>query len=405
MSDAVLSLMGRGQLALMIGVLLVLALRRPVRRAFGPLAAYRLWLVAPLCVIAALLPAPVRTPTGAMAPVVSLAAEAAWRAKPVLRQARDASEILLLAWALGAAGLAAVFAARQVRFVRRLGRLAPSPADPAVLLGQHTGAGPLLLGALRPRIVAPADFETRFQGPARDLVLAHERVHLTRGDAAVNALVVAVRCLAWLNPLVHLAARALRIDQEIACDAAVVERHPDACRLYAETLLGSALTPLSPPFGCHWPAVGVHPLKERLMMLQNASTTPARKTLGALLVGTLALAAAGAVWAANPSEPKVITRPVWVQRPSGEDMARYYPAAATKAGVTDAQVVLECAVTADGRLEKCRTRMEKPADHGFGEATIELAQHFRMQPLDHDGARTAGGVINIPIVFHDPKAG
>jgi beta-lactamase regulating signal transducer with metallopeptidase domain len=410
MSDAVLSLMGRGQLALTIGVLLVLTLRRPVRHAFGPLAAYLLWLVAPLCVVAALLPAPVLTPAGAMAPVVTLASEAVWRAKPVMREARSLSELLLLAWSLGAIALAAIFAARQARFVRRLGRLAPSPADPAMLLGQHTGAGPLLLGALRPRIVAPADFETRFQGPARDLVLAHERVHLTRGDAGVNALVVAVRCLAWLNPLVHVAARALRIDQEIACDAVVVERHPDACRLYAETLLGSALTPLStpflaPPFGCHWPALGVHPLKERLMMLQAASTTPARKTLGALLVGTLALAAAGAVWAANPPEPKVITRPVWVQRPTGEDMARYYPAAATKAGVTDAKVLVECAITGDGRLEKCRTRMEKPADYGFGEATIKLAQHFQMQPLDHDGAPTAGGVVNIPFVLHDPKAG
>lgn len=405
MSDAVLSLMGRGQLALTIGVLLVLALRRPVRRAFGPLAAYALWLVAPLCVVAALLPAPVLTPAGAMAPVVSLASEAVWRAKPVMREARSVSEVLLLAWSLGGIGLAGVFAARQARFVRRLGRLAPSPTDPAVLLGQHTGAGPLLLGAFHPRIVAPADFETRFQGPARELVLAHERVHLTRGDAAVNALVVAVRCLAWFNPLVHVAARLLRIDQEIACDAAVVERHPDACRLYAETLLGSALTPLSPPFGCHWPAVGVHPLKERLMMLQNASTTPARKTLGALLVGTLTLTAAGAVWAANPPEPQVITRPVWIQRPSGEDMARYYPAAATKAGVTDAKVLVECAITADGHLEKCRTRMEKPADYGFGEATIKLAQHFQMQALDHDGAPTAGGVVNIPIVLHDPKAG
>ncbi len=304
MSDAALVLLGRGQLALTIGAVLVLALRRPVRRAFGPLAAYRLWLVAPLCGIAALLPAPGPNPSSALAPVVSLAAEAAWRAKPVMRQALGVSEILLAVWMLGAVALAAVFAARQARFVRRLGRLAPSPADPGVLLGQHTGAGPLLLGALRPRIVAPADFETRFRGPARDLVLAHERVHLTRGDAAVNALVVAVRCLAWFNPLVHVASRALRIDQEIACDAAVVEHHPEACRLYAETLLGSALTPLSPPFGCHWPAVGLHPLKERLMMLQNASATPARKTLGALLVGTLALTAAGTVWAATRPRPR-----------------------------------------------------------------------------------------------------
>jgi beta-lactamase regulating signal transducer with metallopeptidase domain len=78
----------------------------------------------------------------------------------------------------------------------------------------------------------------------------------------VNALLVAVRRLAWFNPLVHIAARFLRSDQEIACDAAVVERHPHTAGLYAETRLGTWLTPLSAPFGCHWPAVGEHPLKE-----------------------------------------------------------------------------------------------------------------------------------------------
>jgi TonB family protein len=401
MSDTILTLIIRSELALAVGILLVLALRRPVRRAFGPLAAYALWLVAPLCVVTALLPAPAAT--GAMAPVVTLAADAAWSVRPVSRQVHKVSEILTALWAIGAVGAAVLFALHQARFVRGLGRLSPSPSDRSLLLGQHTGAGPLLLGAIRPRIVAPADFEARFQGPARDLVLAHERVHLARGDAAVNALVVAVRCLAWFNPLVHLAAKSLRIDQEIACDAAVVERHPAAARLYAETLLGAWLTPVSAPFGCHWPAAGEHPLKERLMMLQTASTPPARKLLGALLVGTLGLAAAGAVWAANAPEPTV-RLPVWTQRPGGEDMARYYPQAAHEAGVTAARVTVDCAITAEGRLENCLVRQEDPAQYGFGEATIKLARHFQMAPEDRDGKPTAGGVIRLPIVFQDPKA-
>lgn len=401
MNDALLTLLIRGELALTVGVLLVLAVRRPVRRALGPLAAYGLWLIAPLCVVAALLPAP--APAGVMAPVVTLAADAAWSVQPVSRKIHKASEVLTALWLAGAAGAAALFALRQARFVRSLGRLAPSPSDRTVLLGQHTGAGPMLLGALRPRIVAPADFEARFQGPARDLVLAHERVHLARGDAAANALVVIVRCLAWFNPLIHRAARAFRVDQEIACDAVVVEHHPDTARLYAQTLLGSAMTPVSAPFGCHWPAVGVHPLKERLIMLQNASTAPARKTLGALLVGALAFAAAGAVWAANAPEP-TIRLPVWTQRPGGEDMARYYPEAARAAGVTSAKVLIDCGITADGRLENCLVRSEDPVQYGFGEATIKLARHFQMAPADRDGKKTAGGVIRLPIVFQDSKA-
>jgi TonB family protein len=396
MSGAVLSLLGRGQLALTIGLLLVLVLRRPVRQAFGPAAAYLLWLAVPLCLLAGLLPA--AAPTGAMAPVVSLFADAAWRARPIARQARQASDLLLALWATGAVGAAALFALRQARFVRGLGRLVPSPSDPALLLGQHTGAGPLLLGALRPRIVAPADFDARFEGAARELVLAHERVHLARGDALVNALVVVARCLAWFNPLAHLAARRLRMDQEIACDAVVVERHPDARRLYAEALLSSALTPVSPPFGCYWPAVGPHPLKERLMMLQITSTTPYRKALGAVLVGAVGLTAAGAVWAAIPPKPTVAA-PVWIQRPGGEDIARYYPKAAITAGVGAAKVVIDCGITGEGRLDNCRVRQEEPAQYGFGEATIQLASHFRMAPNDLDGKPTAGGTVRIPVKF------
>ena len=397
MSAAILFPLLRAEVALVAGILLVLALRRPVRGALGPLPAYLLWLVAPLCVIASLLPA--LSPGGAIAPVVSLTADAAWQAKPLVRKARHLSDYLLAVWAIGAIVTAILFGVRQLRFVRGLGRLTPSPVDPALLLGQHTGSGPMLLGALRPRVVAPADFESRFQGVARDLVLAHERVHLTRGDPIVNALVVVVRCLAWFNPLVHLAANALRVDQEIACDAAVVERHPGAGRLYAETLLGAWLAPLSAPFGCHWPAVGEHPLKERLKMLQTASTPRAHKLLGALLVGALGLAAAGAVWAANPPSEPTIANPVWVQRPTREDVARYYPEAAVQAGVTGGKAVMDCSVTGDGRLENCLVRQQDPPGQGFDVAAVQLSRHFQMAAEDRDGKPTAGGVIRMPIML------
>ena len=139
-------------------------------------------------------------------------------------------------------------------------------------------------------------------------------------------------------------------------------------------------------------------------MLQNTSTSPARKTLGALLVATLGLAAAGAVWAANAPPEPTVRMPIWVQRPGGEDMARYYPESAHEAGVTAAKVLIDCSITAEGRLETCLVRQEDPAQYGFGEATIKLARHFQMAPEDRDGKPTAGGVIRIPIVFQDPKA-
>ncbi|MET3663536.1 TonB family protein [Caulobacter sp. 1776] len=395
MSAAILPILARGELALAGAIVLILCLRRPVRRTFGPLAAYALWLAAPLCLAASVLPA--YAPPASVAPLVRLVASGPHIAAS-LKRTPDLATALVALWAIGVLVAAGGFASRQARFVRSLGRLTPSTDDPRVLRGQHRGAGPMLLGALRPRIVVPADFDERFPGPARGLVLAHETVHLRRGDAAINGLVVVLRCLAWFNPLVHIGARRLRIDQEIACDAAVLARRPDDQRLYAELLLGAALTPFSAPFGCHWPATGVHPLKERLMMLKPVSTTPLRRRVGLVLVGAIGLAGAGAVWAANPAPAGYVIAPDWAAKPTGQDMARYYPAEAAKAKL-EGMAVLDCGVTVEGRLSGCSVLREGPEQAGFGQAALQLAPIFQMKPATLDGKPTAGGKVRIPIKF------
>ena len=394
MSADILSLILRGNLAGSAAILLILLLRRPVRQALGPAAGYALWLAAPLCALAALLPG--HAPVQALEPAVTLVANAARGLDPIARTAAGLAEILFGLWAAGALATAVLFAWRQARFVRSLGRLEPLEGQRGLLVGQHLGAGPFVLGSLRPRIVTPADFETRFPGKARDLILAHERVHLDRGDAAVNGLMAAVQCLAWFNPLVHLAAHRLRMDQEIACDAAVLARRPEARRLYAETLLDAALTPRLVPFGCHWPAAGARSLKERLTMLNLAPASPLRRKLGVALVTVMAAAGAGAVWAATPS--RVIGNPDWVQKPTGADMAPLYPKAAMDAG-KEGMVVLDCRVRRDGRLRACRVKRQDPAKYGFGEAALKMSTMFRMKTRDEHGRPTAGASVNIPIAF------
>jgi TonB family protein len=396
MSAAILMALLRANLAASAAILLILVLRRPVRIRFGPMAAYGLWLAAPLCILAGLLPA--HAPAKALAPAVTLIASAADRIAPLAPRAEALSIALTAIWAGGATAAAILFAWRQARFVRSLGRLEPLAGAPGVLRGQHLGSGPFVLGSLRPRIITPADFETRFDGDARRLILAHEGVHLARGDAAINGLVAVIQCLAWFNPLVHLAASRLRVDQEIACDAAVVARHPAARRLYAETLLGAALTPLSAPFGCHWPAAGAHSLKERLTMLNLVPVSPLRRKLGLALAGVIALAGASAVWAASPAPPLVIGKPDWIEKPTGEDVKGLYPKAAEKAGVTGI-VVMDCRVKRDGRLRACKVDQETPAEYGFGEAALKMSVRFRMKAMDGDGRPTAGGAVTIPIKF------
>jgi len=133
-----------------------------------------------------------------------------------------AAPIVLAAWLAGAILTAASLMRRQAAFLR--------DAD----LGL---AGPAIVGFSHPRIVTPDDFTRRFSDSERKLILTHEQVHLERNDARINALIALVRCLFWFNPLVHVGARTLRIDQELSCDAEVIDRRPRVRRAYAETRL------------------------------------------------------------------------------------------------------------------------------------------------------------------------
>jgi hypothetical protein len=54
------------------------------------------------------------------------------------------------------------------------------------------------------------------------------------------------------TPLIQFAGRQLRIDQELACDAAVMRRHPKSRKLYARTMLKTQLAEAALPLGCHW---------------------------------------------------------------------------------------------------------------------------------------------------------
>src|SRR3546814_498383 len=116
-------------------------------------------------------------------------------------------------------------AAVQRRFHRSLGALRVD-GNGLLRAGSSTGL-PAVVG-LRARIVLPADFDVRYSADERALILAHERTHRARGDVAGNALMAALRCVYWFNPLLWIAADRFRRDQELACDATVVARHPHA---------------------------------------------------------------------------------------------------------------------------------------------------------------------------------
>ena len=309
MTSELLAGLARTNLAASAAVLVVLALRIPTARRLGARAAYALWSAVPLAAAACLVPPRVVTLQQSFAAVAD-AAPGAPGATAIASQGAAASgaaglsmgAIVLGVWALGALLWAAALAWRQHSFSRALG---PLSREADVYRTRATGLGPVLLGALRPRIVLPADFETQFTPQERVLVLAHERAHLRAGDHLVNAVVAAAQCLCWFNPLAHIAALTLRVDQELACDAAVVARHPRARRAYAEAMLKTQATGFAAPLACQWPAMGPSPLKRRIAMLKAAAPSAPRRVAGLALAGALSLGGGLAAWAAQPPRVQV----------------------------------------------------------------------------------------------------
>jgi beta-lactamase regulating signal transducer with metallopeptidase domain len=81
---------------------------------------------------------------------------------------------------------------------------------------------PLTHGVLHPVIVLPASMRT-WSTEGKRSVLLHELRHIKRGDSFLLAIAYAICSLLWFVPPVWAAYAKLYLEQEMACDAAVVE--------------------------------------------------------------------------------------------------------------------------------------------------------------------------------------
>jgi bla regulator protein blaR1 len=285
-----------------LAVLFIGLLRVPLRRAVGARAAYWLWLMVPASAIAVLFPARahlIQIPVSAAPKTVAEVVVSSAFVAPAAPLTIDYSLLGWTIWAAGAGFMLAGAIRRQRAFVRSLGALEPLPNG---AYRSTQVSEPMLVGAWRPRIILPADFDSRYSAEERALVLAHERTHLERGDATHNAFATLWLCLCWFNPLMYWALARFRFDQELACDAQVLSATGTARRCYADALLKTQLSAppvMLVPAGCHWPSN--HPLKERIATLKQPLPGALRRLTGVLLA--LALCATGSytVWAMQPS--------------------------------------------------------------------------------------------------------
>lgn len=406
MNPEVLSFLLEGLVASSAACLVVLLVRQPWRRVFGSSSVPLLWALIPAALLAVALPAPVDAPM-----VLQWAGTTSQNLPPLQVIAGDAYaagsrwQLLSVLWLLGALLSAVHFALQQRRFLAKLGRL--QAVGDGVLLGSSPEHGPAVVGLLRPRIILPSDFETRFGPVERKLILAHERSHLRRGDIVANALATLLRTLYWFNPLMHVAAARMRHDHELASDADVIAQYPHARRRYADTLLNAQLAVPGLPVGCLWQSS--HPLKERITMLNRLSSSQ-RKGGAALAVFAL-LSLSALAWAAQPQSAAADSRADELSHPTSDantpskpspevSYARLkpprYPAEAIESGQSGS-VLLKVLVGSDGTPQQ--VEVEAATNPGvFDAAAIAAVENWKFNPANREGSAVESWV-RVPICF------
>jgi beta-lactamase regulating signal transducer with metallopeptidase domain len=274
-------------------LLLVLALRGPVARAFGAGWAYALWAVPALRLF--LPPLPQLTPDFALpAAVVNIPATVVGGAAPLPVEAGPGQwlPLILAVWAGGAVIFLTLQWLSYRAFLHRLedsARPARPPRQGGIeALVSDAVDGPLAMGLIHPRIVLPADFERRYSPDERRLALAHEITHHRRGDIWWNLAATLVLAFNWFNPVAWIAYRAFRADQELACDAAVAaSADPDERCDYARALVKSASRP-GLIAACALNSASQ--LKRRLRMMRGHRVSQARRAGGLAALSAVALA-------------------------------------------------------------------------------------------------------------------
>lgn len=404
-------------------IALVLLVRRPVARWFGPQVAYALWtlpiirlVLPPIELPAWMAPAesaPVELTAGpipaeALAVVTTQQALAASEA-PSLLASLPLTEITLFAWLAGAT----VFLVLRFRGYHAMKRemledaCEVGRAGKVRLVESPATSAPLAFGVREKVVALPVGFMASHNRLERDLALAHEIAHHDGHDLLVNFLAQPLFAIHWFNPLGRIGWLAMRRDQEAACDARVIVNRNAAERAtYAKLIANFAAGPnaaLAAPMAC--PVLGDKSIIQRLRSLKMNKPSARRRLAGrgmlaaalvALpLTASISYAASDApVPPAPPSAPAAPSAPNAPVPPSAPEtpLPPLAPAAlqASAEAVEDEDVVVvrEVEVDEDGNRREVEKRRKVIVHEKHGkmskEERKEMMRELREELKDMD---------------------
>ena len=142
----------------------------------------------------------------------------------------------------------------------------------------------MLTGLIRPTIyLADMDYTTK----ELRLIFRHELMHYKRRDLWYKLALIAVRCLYWYNPAIHLMACQADKDLESFCDHATVQDMDiDGRKSYSNLILRMAAGPVKSPLTTYISG-GKGMLKQRLTNILHANRPTNKRFLVTLGIALL----------------------------------------------------------------------------------------------------------------------
>ncbi|KKO45965.1 hypothetical protein WG68_08150 [Arsukibacterium ikkense] len=365
----------------------------------GARSCYSLWLALPVAVFLPLLPA-INVAASLNVAAVDTMLVTAGKLQQQLDMSSDLSGLNWL-WLTGAVLLACWCLLSVIQLKRQLNHCRQQKRGKLCYYISRTQQGPAIFGLLRPQLILPANFRQRFSRQQRSLILQHELRHWQRGDLHANLLAITLLCLFWFHPLLWLAYRRYRADQELACDADVLQQQPVSTQFcYANALLAAMQSVPEPsatfqPFCHHYGAK--QSMKERLLQLKQQHGASKAPTL--ILLASLCVAAV--FWQQPLQADNLATtakagpKPVVLIEPR-------YPIKAVENRI-EGLVQLKFNVEPDGSTSDIVVIQAQP-EGVFEKEAVRALQQWRYKPTA-DAAANKGVQVQLNFALdHDPDS-
>ena len=227
------------QLLLSILIISLLVLERYALKWLSANFVYKLWLLIPITLLIANLPAHLK-------PLQS-AAISTMLITPNKALVSDFSISWALLYGTVLSLLAFVATVVHQRFIKQLrlthlndGQLSNDNPD-IQLLQSDAISTPMVIGLLHTQLVLPTGYLQKTDSDSLKLIIEHEKVHIKRADNLLNMLLLMTTLVFWFNPLAWLGYLSFRRLQELSCDEKVLLNKTTQQRiLYSKALINCA---------------------------------------------------------------------------------------------------------------------------------------------------------------------